>query len=343
MMFFKPLSLTLLLDFCLGVLAAPRNHCDSFFGMNVNPDDCMQALRKLWLTRANTKDVALRKRAFSRANTADPSARMPQGFAFNSCSLGVDLTEPRQPVVITDWMGVILNLESLIQECAGAQPVAFGGWRIFGDLVVVVGNHRTLELRNTCLDPVEARANNALVPFRSLSLDLQFRATTKAKMVAENLWSQGQRFSIVPSTPKWTIDEGSRVQVRIQGPFLLSKRDSWYLLEDWRQSVWPVSGEWMVFRGLKPLPKSLPSTWFPLAASAYSTLDLGMGIRRQVSGLWRSEGIHWIELTGRINLAEVLIAADWVLVKTIETQRSIPGNLHGDHPDLTVGAARYSS
>lgn len=335
----------LVLIWFLDLVVDVHTLCDPFYGSGINPQDCKQALQKLWLAQSNTHSDAYESRAFSRYST-NPKVRLPQGYVYNSCAIGIDVAKPigMRPVEVArglNWFTVVQTVERVLATCVEGKigPTGYGGHEDYGELVVVIANPRTLSLQATCLDPLATEQTYIYAPTMSLANTLALRTHLVASRIAKNLWSQGQTVPMPPNPYEFVTREN--VLIRVQGPFEL-RSAGWTPVFPLRTYPWPKSNQWVVLRSLKLSQQRLPGQ---PGSPMIGTVSVPVSILTNesggslVTGVWVSRGNTWVRLHGTVNLTQLLQEADWVLIKTGTDPSKRAGwgdQWLGYWPDLTI-------
>jgi len=148
------LSLSVLASFLIILQPSAANPvCKESYGVGIDSDHCIEALGTLQAQLLSPHGGSS-VQTFSRHSTLTRKLQhMPQGFAWKTCSIGIDLADPVPPdfTVSSNWENLSKHLLQLLQTCA--QRRGTGGRLIVDGFDFIIISPTAGIGRDTCLAP----------------------------------------------------------------------------------------------------------------------------------------------------------------------------------------------
>lgn len=87
---------------------------------------------------------------FGGAEAFNVQERVPKGFLWDICSVGVDVEGAKDRLVLTSWKFIIHSLNALAQTCVAAKGI--GGKFVAGNMVFVITYTSSAHIHGSCLE-----------------------------------------------------------------------------------------------------------------------------------------------------------------------------------------------
>ena len=158
MLCFQSRQLLFLLFICRARLIVEALECRPSYGVNILAADCHHALWDLSTVsiRENIWEAPRLQRRFSKDPSYQKRDRMPQGFSFQSCSIGIDILDPppgtdRPAYVEADWVDLWEELVELVRRCVAPRGIG-GGTQAHGFSFTIINPNTGLG-QGLCMAP----------------------------------------------------------------------------------------------------------------------------------------------------------------------------------------------
>ncbi|MCJ1400493.1 hypothetical protein MMC11_003699 [Xylographa trunciseda] len=303
--------LTLVIKLAFGWQTELR--CDPFLGVDIDPDDCAQALLLIHDIAVADTDGQPRVRLFAR-DGRDLGSKLPHGFEHGSCVIGVDLEGMSGLHITSTWSSFHSEAETLVEKCIKAHSPdrqrGFGGHYKLNGFTFVVANPAIVDTQGT---PLATTDPPPLDTDLSTTLSRRAEAAVTAERDLITFYLDG---NIQGGVATFSLNTFQGVLVRQQGPWLLSG-GTWVPKPQWFFDPAILSStSWLLYRSLRPRTKYFPR-YYPAPYEGASIQPLGSQEQIPMGGLWLSEGAFWRPILGeKINILKTLSYQwEWVLVR----------------------------
>jgi len=120
------LQLLLIFLFLAPKLLLATNTCHGEeFGSGINPDDCIKVIRQFQTQNIGMNPESeyafIRRFASHLAAQFTKPCSLPQGFSWQTCSIGLDKSDDDDGMVIARWSDIYRHLYGLVDSCVNGK------------------------------------------------------------------------------------------------------------------------------------------------------------------------------------------------------------------------------